>query len=163
MLPEVKTVLYASDLQSSCQPAFRMAVRQAQSNNARLVFMTVVEGGADTVRRQMHNSLPESLLKEIEQENLNHMQAEMIQLLGRFVDDEITQGVEFPEGKPSLRVAFDVHPDRAIINIAEELDADLIVLGTRRRHGLDHWLTGSVSRKVQKGCRKPILMVPLGA
>lgn len=38
MLPEINTILYASDISEGSRPAFRMAVKQAINNNARIVF-----------------------------------------------------------------------------------------------------------------------------
>ena len=162
MIPEIKTILYASDLQAGSHPAFRMAVRLALSNSARLVFMTAIEGGGDNVRGQMHNSLPESLLQEIEMESMGHLKDKMTRRLKDFINEEMEQGIQFPHGKPELHVVENTHADKAIIDLANQLDADLIVMGARRKHGIDHLLIGSISKKVMKGARKPVLIVPLG-
>jgi nucleotide-binding universal stress UspA family protein len=53
-------------------------------------------------------------------------------------------------------------PHRHILHAASEVDADLIVMGTTPRSGLDELLGGSTSRSVLRGARCPVLLVPTG-
>lgn len=48
--------------------------------------------------------------------------------------------------------------DHEIIRAAEELDADLIVVGTRGRTGLESFVLGSVARNVAQHARCPVLV-----
>jgi nucleotide-binding universal stress UspA family protein len=54
-------------------------------------------------------------------------------------------------------------PARAILDIAEAEDADLIVVGTRGRGGLKGLLLGSVSQKVATHATCPVVVVPAPA
>lgn len=47
-----------------------------------------------------------------------------------------------------------------ILATAEARAIDLIVMGTHGRHGLDRWLVGSVTEKVLRKARCPVLAVP---
>ncbi len=49
-----------------------------------------------------------------------------------------------------------------IIDCAKEFGADLIVLGTHQRSGLDRLLAGSVSEHVVRHSHVPVLVVPFG-
>ena len=51
-------------------------------------------------------------------------------------------------------------PFEVIIKVAEEWDADLIVLGTHGRTGLSHLLVGSVAEKVIRHSEKPVFIIP---
>lgn len=51
-------------------------------------------------------------------------------------------------------------PARAIIEQAEQFDADLICLGTLGRSGLAAALLGSIAQEVLRLCRRPLLLVP---
>jgi nucleotide-binding universal stress UspA family protein len=51
-------------------------------------------------------------------------------------------------------------PAQAIVDVARERDADLIVMGSHQRHGLDRWLNGSVTEKVLSLSSTPLLVVP---
>lgn len=46
-----------------------------------------------------------------------------------------------------------------IVEIAEEKNVDLIVMGNRGFSGIKNWLLGSVSKNVVERCTKPILIV----
>jgi nucleotide-binding universal stress UspA family protein len=47
-----------------------------------------------------------------------------------------------------------------ILAAAEEYKADLIILGTHGRTGLDHFISGSVSAGVAKRAKCPVLIIP---
>jgi len=50
-------------------------------------------------------------------------------------------------------------PCETILALAEEESADLIVMGTHGRRGLDRWTMGSVTEKVVRKARCPVLAV----
>lgn len=52
---------------------------------------------------------------------------------------------------------------RAILGVAAELDAGLIVLGTRGRSGVRSFLLGGVSHAVVQHADRPVLVVPAAA
>lgn len=47
-----------------------------------------------------------------------------------------------------------------ILAAAEEYKADLIILGTHGRTGLDHFISGSVSESVARKAKCPVLIIP---
>ena len=51
-------------------------------------------------------------------------------------------------------------PKEEILNTAEEWDADMIILGTHGRTGLDHFISGSVAEKVARKAHCPVLIIP---
>jgi nucleotide-binding universal stress UspA family protein len=54
-------------------------------------------------------------------------------------------------------------PPEEIDAIAEEIGADLIVIGTHGRRGILRALLGSVAEKVVRTARKPVLTIPMPA
>lgn len=63
---------------------------------------------------------------------------------------------------PSARVettVIDDSPARAIVETADHLGADLIVMATHGRHGLDRALHGSVTERVRRATTRPVLTV----
>jgi nucleotide-binding universal stress UspA family protein len=51
----------------------------------------------------------------------------------------------------------DVHSE--IMRVAEEQDAQLIVIGTRGLSGVNHFLMGSITEKVVRASKIPVLTV----
>ena len=56
-----------------------------------------------------------------------------------------------------VRESTSIH--RSILDYADEHDADLIVMGTRGRRGLDRYLLGSVTEKIVRLSDVPVLTV----
>ncbi|WP_206832776.1 universal stress protein [Alicyclobacillus fructus] len=61
-------------------------------------------------------------------------------------------------GRVTFRTEYGVPAD-AIVNIAEEMGADLIVIGTHGRKGIDRVLMGSVSTAVMHRAKQAVLVV----
>ena len=80
----------------------------------------------------------------------------------RIVDDAVERaraaGVASAEGF----VAFGI-PHEEIVALAEERGADLVVMGTHGRTGLDRYLLGSVAERTLRIAGVPVLTVPLPA
>ncbi len=58
----------------------------------------------------------------------------------------------------TLEVIFSAHPSAAIIESANALGVDLIIMATHGRSGLSHLLAGSVTEAVIRGAGKPVLV-----
>lgn len=50
-------------------------------------------------------------------------------------------------------------PYRAILDYCEEMDVDLVVMGTHGRSGLERFLLGSVTEKIVRAADVPVLTV----
>jgi nucleotide-binding universal stress UspA family protein len=55
--------------------------------------------------------------------------------------------------------AIDGTPEEGILSTAQEIQADLIVMGTRGHRGLDKWLHGSVAEAVLRSSPIPVVTV----
>lgn len=53
----------------------------------------------------------------------------------------------------------DGRPAQVISEVADRVDADIVVVGRRGRGGLEELLLGSVSHEVSQHCRRPVLLV----
>jgi len=75
-------------------------------------------------------------------------------------EDAAALAARFADVRPHLAEG---EPRRAILKTADEVEADLIVLGSRGLSGLREFFLGSVSHKVLKHARASVLVVPLPA
>jgi nucleotide-binding universal stress UspA family protein len=63
---------------------------------------------------------------------------------------------------PKLKVTThlkDGRPAKQITDTAAEVDADLIVMGSRGQSGILSWVLGSTAREVADSCTAPVLVV----
>ena len=67
------------------------------------------------------------------------------------------------EGQTVETVVLHGSPSVEIVNLATERHADLVVMGTHGRTGLQHALLGSVAEKVTRKSPCPVLVVREGA
>jgi len=56
-------------------------------------------------------------------------------------------------------IVRDGSPWQVIESVADEIGADIVVLGTHGRHGIAHALIGSVAEKVIRTSKRPVLTV----
>ena len=80
-----------------------------------------------------------------------HSRDKMEQLYGRKGDAGSALVLHLKEGKP--------HEE--ILKAAEELEADLIVIGSHGRGGLERSIFGSVAEKIMKLAEVPVLLIKL--
>jgi len=82
-------------------------------------------------------------------------------LLLQQADKTIQQYIELYDGKTEVfRFTPEGTPEKEILNIASEWEADLIVMGTHARSGLDRILTGSTAEYIIRHSTIPVLVTP---
>ena len=56
-------------------------------------------------------------------------------------------------------VILEGNPAEVILEVMEDEDVDLVVMGSSDKHGLDRIISGSITRKVLKSATKPVMVV----
>lgn len=149
----IKSVLYASDLSPRSPMVFRHAVGIAQRFNAKLHAITVSRPG-----------IKPSLLDFGGEENAEQLSAAdnpSLELLLRRI-------AVFDQAHPEYQVnnflastkALEGDPAKVILEVAKEVSADIIVMGSRGHSALDEILLGSVAHKVTTKTTIPVFLVP---
>jgi len=146
-MKEFKTILVAVDFSDSSVNAFQMAMSLAEKFTARLLILHVINEPVDLRGFYVPHISFEKLEEEIEEGAKKMMESFCRQQIDTFETYEslIVPGLPYEE----------------IINQAQKFDADLIVLGTHGRTGLDHVLFGSTAEKVVRKSSLPVLTVRL--
>jgi len=159
MIPDVKTILYASDISDGGRPAFRSAVSLAQSYGANIVFMHVMESLPESAYIMVKNVVGEEEMKRLHDEGVDYLQDTMHKRMVKFFNEEM-EGLETPLTAESMTYHLaEGRPHEEILKAAEEFKADLIVMGTRKHHKLISM--GSVDMKVLHHADRPVHIVPL--
>ena len=146
-MKDFTTILVAVDFSDSSQNAFQLALNMANKYSARLVLLHVINEPVDLRGFYVPHISFEKLEEEIEEGAKKMMESFCRQHLGGFDNYEsvIVPGLPYEQ----------------IIQQGEQLSADLIVLGTHGRTGLDHVLFGSTAEKVVRKSPLPVLTVRL--
>lgn len=162
MIPEIKKILYATDLKEEESRAdFRMAVKLAMCNDARLVVLHVMEPISSVMEGMLRNSMSDDELQKFKDDGIANLKQTLQKRIEDFCDKECPNGDHsYPGGEPEIIVRQGV-ADEVILSQAKEHEADIIVMGTRTHTGIGQLLLGSVANKVIHRSKIPVVVYPL--
>jgi nucleotide-binding universal stress UspA family protein len=158
MLPEIKQILYATDLDSGSTHVFRYALSLAQKYGAQIAILHVVEPLSPFGQSLVEQYISHQQSEQIHQETHNKLKQELENRLELFCRDELCND---PEGRNRVS-RIDIvegQPSLAICDQAVTLNADLIVMGTHRHTAVGEALLGSTAHKVIHRTDRPTLLV----
>lgn len=135
-----RRIVVPTDFTVSAERAWALAQRLARDAGSELVLIHVVPRGAWSIARADHASEADRKWAAEELEDC----AGKARAQGRRVRVALRTGV----------------PYREIVALAREEDADLIVVATHGRGGIDRALLGSVADQVMRLASCPVLTVP---
>lgn len=162
MVPDIKRILYASDMEADSIIAFRIAVSMATQHQAKITYLHVVESLTPTTRNLIENSFPEGSLDMLENEGYEEIKAKALQRILLFLESEVP--LEYQSLSSSIEPLIKKGESvEAILNTADQLDADLIVMGARSHSVVERVFLGSTAHKVLQNSSRPVLIVPIPA
>jgi nucleotide-binding universal stress UspA family protein len=155
MIPQIKKILFPTDLSKNSAYAFYYAVHMARRDEARIVILHAVEPLPpmlitfdDFVYKVAKDRWDDTVKKFKEQ----------IQDISVKVDARL--GISSVDLVSNILVRLG-HPVEEILKAVDEEDCDVIVLGTHSKGFLKQTFLGSVSTSVLLRTRKPVFIVPL--
>jgi nucleotide-binding universal stress UspA family protein len=156
MIPQIKKILYATDLSKNSVYTFYYAVDVAQKKNAKIVILHVIEPMSPLIS----GYIAEDTIVKIQHQNVEEAVEEIKKRLQNFC-----RTAEAKIG-PCVELISDIlvrlgHPADEILRVAEKEECNLIVLGSHGKGFLEHTFLGSVSRMVLDRTRKPVFIIPL--
>jgi universal stress protein A len=126
-------ILAATDFSAVAYQVLRYACEEATVHHARLTVVHVLQ----------HHPASETYHRDYAAEAQTHLRDLVCGSFTGTWEAEVTTG----------------DPAEAILQIAQDRDVDLIVIGTHGRTGLQHMVLGSVAEKVVRHARCPVLVV----
>lgn len=160
MLPDVKRILYASDIESGSRPAFRAAISMAGHYDAQVTFLNVIEPLNSTARNLVKTMMSDEMLSEMHDESVNHLKQKLVERIEQFCDQELDEVEKMKEGQVVPRVE-EGNADNVILEVADDINADLIVMGTRTHSSVGQFFLGSTANRVMTHTKRPVLIIPL--
>lgn len=159
MLPGVKTILYATDLAPHGPKIFRYALALARQHGARIVLLHAIEPLSQSATALVHTMVASDTLETAQAEGLAAVRDEIHKRLQRFCEQELAAGTTEAEVVSEIRIVQGA-PAQVIPEVADEIGADLIVMGMRGHTRLEYVFLGSVANRVVSRSRIPVLLVP---
>ena len=162
MPPQIKKILYATDLSKNSAYAFFYAVDMAKNHNASIVILHSIEpmprisddsggGGIDV----------EGILRKAKKQEQDMDTEEIKKRLQEFCKNTETQ-IGFPCVELVSKILVPLgHPVEEILKTADDEGCDAIVLGTHGKGFLTQTFLGSVVGSVLERTRKPVFIIPL--
>ena len=141
---KIKKILAPTDLSDLSQAGIRYAMELARSDNAEVLLYHVVEASG------------EWLLWHGELQTVDSLVQRHKLLLAQFV--KVACGDSVSRVSVHQEVDFGISYEK-IVEKAEEVKADIIVMSTHGWSGLLHALTGSVTEKVVRTASCPVLSI----
>ncbi len=161
MIPEIKKILYATDLTKNSTYAFYFAIDLARKHGAKIMILHCIEPIPPSIYSEGMTEDVFKLVPRIKEQEKKRDTAEIKELLQQFC-----QNVESRIGPPCVDfiseiIVKDGHPVEEILNTADSKECDVIVLGTHGKGWLKHTFLGSVASSVLGRTRKPVFIIPL--
>ena len=133
------SVLCPIDYSPASLAALKLAVAEAKLRGANLDLMHVWQPGAE----YSEGSPPIPFESEMPREKIE--------------SDLASLPVDFPTERIRLHATAG-EPRHGIVEMAKQLDSELVVMGTHAHHGLKHWIVGGVCEEVLRTCPCPVLV-----
>lgn len=159
MVPGVKKILYASDIEKGSRPAFRAAVSLCGHYDAQITYLHVLENEHQD-NMVLQSVLKDDSMREVYEESLGNLRTKLSERIDLFFKSEVEENEMLKEDQVSS-IIREGKPWKAIVDAANEIDADVIVMGTRPHSGIGHALMGSTATKVKNNAGRLVLIVPL--
>lgn len=156
-LPTIKTILYTTSLNEYSRPVFRHAVQMARQNGAHIHMLHVVEPVGEMGHALISSYLPEDMVKRVHDEGIQHVLEKMRSRVADFIDEELASLPDTESLVIEPQVAEGPFAD-TILDQAEKLDADVIIMGAES--GFGHH--GHTASQVIRHAPIPVYVVPTG-
>ncbi len=160
MLPTYQNILVATDFTPNSDHAFKYAVLMAQQHGAKIHLLHVVPQVDTSMRNYFSIIKGQNWLNDFEQQHAKEAYAEIKKELQRFAEKELADTPDQQKLFAGSKVEIG-NPVDCILAEAENLNADVIVIGTHSKGVLEHALLGNVAEKVLRKSTRPIFVVPL--
>lgn len=144
----ISVILAPTDFSEGSSKATEYALRMAEAFNARLVLLHV---GVDPTQHHPAAGAAADVYRRVREEQSRFARAQMDELV-----------TELSAKHPDVKLQIEHQSGAAhaaILDAAERLSADLIVMGTAGLTGLSHFLIGSTAERVVRVSTIPVLTV----
>ena len=158
MLPRIKKILYATDLSENSRLAFGYAASLAKQYSATLMVLHSIEPINPNTHMQISGAMGESEWTHLQIDYEKSMADKMGSKLRQFCQHMQADINEIRIQDEHLLIRNGMSVDK-ILETAEEIDADLIVMGTHGYGMVKDALVGGTARRIVRRSPVPVMVV----
>jgi nucleotide-binding universal stress UspA family protein len=140
----IKRIVCPVDLFPTSLRAFDYALKIAHDNGAKIYAVHVVSAALPAAY-----DFPVDISKVVASME-KESKAQMLRLKKKAEDAGVVAQTEVRVGSI----------DTEILAAIKKFKADLVVMGTHGRHGIERWFMGSVAERMARRCPAPLLTIP---
>lgn len=160
MIPRIKKILYATDLSKNSAFVFRYALNSAKQHNADLAILHVLEVMDTMAAGLVMAYVDTDFFDKKEETRSAHANERIKERLNKFFEKARIEAPELADVNISIDIC-EGYPAEEILEKADALNCDAIIMGTHGKGLLRQTFLGSVAKKVLRRTRKPVFVVPL--
>ena len=160
MIPEIKTILYATDLSENSQYAFGYAVSLANRYDAKIVVLHVIEDISHQMNMQVADLLGAEKWQKLQRTRKNEVVEIMVHKIDVFCKETASadQSCSFTVTDIKVRNG---HPVEEIIAESIASDYDVVIMGTHGHGILAGAMMGSTAMRVVRRSHVPVMVIRL--
>ncbi len=151
-------ILLPTDGSENSKRANKHALWIADKSDADIVIIYVIEPHYPEL---FATELPISTLPSPDERFFEAIREEGQQIIDNFRKElEDVQCKGLCKNTNLTSIITEGKPSDEIVNILDKENIDLVVMGASGRHGLDRFVIGSVTERVVRNARKPVMVIP---
>ena len=158
MLPKIKTILYATGMGAGAPHVFRYALAMAQQHNAEIVAVSAIETLSEFAQNLLAPYIPPEQREQIHNEAHKAAKDQLQERISQLCEKECKQDQQCMQRLIDIRIE-DGSPSQVILKAAEEINPDLIIMGSHRHTALEDAILGTTTRKVLHSATTPVMVV----
>ena len=156
----IRSMLYATDLGHYAPVVLQHALALARTFKAELYVVHAVEPMGLFAESVLQSYLDEQALNEFHSQGLNTVMVNIEQRVLDSLREELGEGQQDLEVIQSVRV-FQGDPSQVILQQAEKLSVDLLILGSHSHGAGGETPLGRTAARVLQLSKVPVYLVPL--
>jgi nucleotide-binding universal stress UspA family protein len=160
MIPRIQKILYATDLTKNSAYAFRYALNSAQKHDAQIYLLHVIEILPPSVEGLIGLYLDQDQLRKMSQARKEEQIQRIHTRLEEFARRELERGSETMNRVAQILV-IEGDPASEILKKVDELNCDIVVMGSHGHGIIAHTFLGSIAERVLHRIRKPVFIIPI--
>lgn len=160
MIPQIKKILYATDLSDNAAYVFCYAIDSAIKHDAKIIILHVLEQVLVTTEAMALSYISGEQLRKIQEDEEINAIDRIRKRLKILCEKEFNDDHECKDRVESIEVCEGFPPD-TILRMADERNCDAIIMGTHARGAIANTFLGSTAKRVLRRTRKPVFIIPL--